>query len=80
MVSFTVVPLHNLDLPAGSRIPFGTKFILQDVPEWLRQDKHILNDINTWGKTSAIRGSVTRVKVPDVGSRCPRHRSSSHRK
>lgn len=44
-MSFTVVPLHNLDLPAGSRIPFGTKFVLQDVPEWLRQDEHILNDI-----------------------------------
>jgi hypothetical protein len=39
------VPLHNLKLPAGSRVPFGTKFVLQDFPEWLRQDKHILTDI-----------------------------------
>jgi hypothetical protein len=31
-MSFTVVPLHNLDLPAGTIIPFGTKFVLQDVP------------------------------------------------
>jgi len=44
-MSFTVVPLHNLNLPAACRIPFGTKFVLQDVPEWLRQDKQILNNI-----------------------------------
>jgi hypothetical protein len=45
MMSFTVVPLHNLRIPAGSRIPFGTKFVLQDVPEWLRQDRNTLDDI-----------------------------------
>jgi hypothetical protein len=44
-MSFTVVPLHNLDLPAGSEIPFGPKFVLQDVPEWLRRDTEILRDI-----------------------------------
>ena len=45
MMSFTVVPLHNLDLPAGSRIPFGKNFVLQGIPEWLKQDKSILSDI-----------------------------------
>src|ERR1035441_6803045 len=44
-MSFTVVPLHNLDLPAGSRIPFGKNFVLQGIPEWLKQDKSILRDI-----------------------------------
>jgi hypothetical protein len=44
-VSFTVVPVHNLDLGVGCRIPFGSKTILQDVPEWLKEDKHILTDI-----------------------------------
>jgi hypothetical protein len=33
VVSFTVVPLHNLDLGAGCRIPFGKTFMLQNVPE-----------------------------------------------
>jgi len=36
-VSFTVVPLHNLNLPAGTVIPFG-KFTIQDVPAWLRTE------------------------------------------
>jgi hypothetical protein len=45
-MSFTVVPLNNLDLPAGTRIPFGPKFILQDVPEWLKNDKKALSDLD----------------------------------
>jgi len=45
-VSFTVVPLHNLDLPAGTCYPIGSKFVIQDVPEWLKQDKGILADIS----------------------------------
>jgi len=44
-MSFAVVPIHDLDLPAGSHIPFGTKFVLQDVPDWLKQDKHTMSDI-----------------------------------
>src|SRR5260370_10933408 len=44
-MSFPVVPMQGLNLPAGSRIRFGTKFVLEDVPEWLRQDKHTLADI-----------------------------------
>jgi len=44
-VSFTVVPVHNLDLGAGRRLSFGSKFVLQDVPEWLKEDKQILTDI-----------------------------------
>jgi hypothetical protein len=43
-MSFTVVPLHNLNLPAGSRVPFG-KFTIQDVPEWLLKDD-ILKDLS----------------------------------
>jgi len=33
-MSFTVVPLHNLNFPKGSVISFG-KFTVQDPPEWL---------------------------------------------
>jgi hypothetical protein len=45
-MSFTVVPIHNLDLPAGTCIPFGDGFVLQDVPDWVKSDSHILADIN----------------------------------
>ena len=45
-MAFTIVPLHNLDVPAGSRIPFGSKFILQDVPEWLKKERFLENLAN----------------------------------
>ncbi len=45
-MSFTVVPLQGLGLPTGSTIPFGTKFVLQDVPEWLKQDENYLKDLS----------------------------------
>jgi hypothetical protein len=45
-VSFTVVPLQGLGLPTGSTIPFGTKFVLQDVPGWLKQDESYLKDLS----------------------------------
>jgi hypothetical protein len=37
-MSFTVVPLHNLNLPTDSRAEFGSGFILQEVPEWVKKD------------------------------------------
>jgi hypothetical protein len=43
-VSFTVVPIHNLNLPSGTVIPFG-KFTIQDVPEWLLKEP-ILNSLS----------------------------------
>jgi hypothetical protein len=48
-MSFTVVPLHNLSLGKGARVPFGDGFILQDVPEWLREEP-ILKDIGYTGR------------------------------
>jgi len=44
-MSFTVVPLHNLSLGKGARVPFGEGLVLQDVPEWLRNEP-ILNEIS----------------------------------
>ena len=44
-MSFTVVPLHFVELAIGTRIPFGPDFVLRDIPEWLRRDKGIMNDI-----------------------------------
>src|SRR5512147_2075028 len=45
-MSFTVVPLHNLDLPVGTSVSFGNGFVLQDVPQWLKDDTGFLTDIN----------------------------------
>jgi len=45
-MSFTVVPLHRLDVGAGARIPFGKKFVLQDMPSWLLADKATMADLN----------------------------------
>jgi hypothetical protein len=45
-VSFTVVPIHNLKLEPGTRVPFGNGFVLQDVPGWLKNDREILNDLS----------------------------------
>lgn len=53
-MSFTVVPLHNLELPAGSRIPFGTKFVLQDVPDWLKKDEGYLKEISRRDRTATL--------------------------
>lgn len=52
-MSFTVAPLHNLSLPAGSRVPFG-KFSIQDVPEWLTNDNGALNDISRHDRMATL--------------------------
>ena len=44
-MSFTVVPLHNLSLPDGMRAEFGNGFILQDVPQWVK-DEPILKGLS----------------------------------
>jgi hypothetical protein len=54
-VSFTVVPLHNLDFPAGTVIRFG-RFAIQDVPQWLLKES-ILEDLS-----KRDRGSVHQAK------------------
>jgi hypothetical protein len=40
-MSFTVVPLHNLYLPAGVRVEFGAGFLLQEIPNWLLRDPEL---------------------------------------
>jgi hypothetical protein len=44
-MSFTVVPIHNLELGPKTRIPFGNGFVLQDVPDWLKTDKGIVDNL-----------------------------------
>lgn len=64
-MSFTIVPLHNLDRPEGSRIPFGKKFAIQDVPTGLEKDKTTLSEI--------ARAVLARM------NKCSRERSTSRR-
>jgi hypothetical protein len=45
-MSFTVVPLHNLNLATGTTVPFGNGLVLQDVPQWVKDDTSYLADIN----------------------------------
>jgi hypothetical protein len=52
-MSFTVVPIHNLVLPAGSHIPFG-KFSIQDVPDWLKKDTDTLNNISRHDRMATL--------------------------
>ena len=51
-MSFTVVPIHNLSLEPGIQIPFGDGFVLQDVPAWLKKDKHTIDDLNRHDRQS----------------------------
>jgi hypothetical protein len=60
-VAFTVVPIHNLDLPVGTVIPFG-RFTVQDVPEWLRNEP-ILKDLSKRDRKSL--GDATQALVSE---------------
>jgi hypothetical protein len=54
-MAFTVVPLHNLHLPPGTIIPFGNDFVLQDMPQWVKDDKGILGDINYYDRQAILQ-------------------------
>ncbi len=53
-MSFTVVPLHDLDLPLGTTIPFGNGFVFQGVPDWLKKDTGFLADINRHDRQATL--------------------------
>jgi hypothetical protein len=46
-MSFTVVPLHNLNLPLSSPIAFGAGFVLTSMPDWAKEDSYILNRLSS---------------------------------
>jgi len=45
-MSFTVVPLHNMNLSLDSPIAFGAGFMLTSVPAWLREDEFMVNRLS----------------------------------
>jgi len=44
-MSFTIVPFHNLDVPADTRVEFGGGFVLQQIPAWVKEES-ILRDLS----------------------------------
>jgi hypothetical protein len=69
-MSFTLVPLHNLDLPPGTRIPFGNGFVLQDTPAWVKADKETLAGINRNDRNLVLDGKhalVAEYEAPSLG-------------
>lgn len=69
-VSFTVVPIHNLNLPPGTVIPFG-KFTIQDVPEWLLKAP-ILNRLSEHDRVDVHRAKQALVSEYEADSYgCP---------
>ena len=65
-MSFTIVPLHNLNLPAGTTIPFG-KFTIQDVPEALLSDG-ILDNLSSHDLASVKRAKHALVSEYEAAS------------
>ena len=68
-MSFTVVPLHNLSLPVGTRAEFGSGFIFQDVPQWVK-DEPILRDLNRHDRQSVLDAKhalVAEYDAPSIG-------------
>lgn len=55
-MAFTVVPLHNVSLPAGTSIPFGNDLIFQDNPQWVRDDQSFLKHLGFSDERSVLDG------------------------
>ena len=73
-MSFTVVPLHLVDVPPGTRIPFGPDFVFEEIPDWLKQDKGIINDLGLTERqlfSAATHAFVAEYEALSLGSPDP---------
>jgi hypothetical protein len=72
-MAFTVVPLHNLRLSSGTRIPFGTKFVLQNVPGWLKKDSYVdqLSRLDRMATLQAQHALVSEYSAAAIGEPDP---------
>lgn len=78
-MAFTVVPLHNLHLPRGTSIPFGNDFVLQDMPQWVKDDKGILGDINYYDRQAILEDKhalVAEYEANSIGQPIPHGQSN----
>ena len=64
-MAFTVIPFHNLSLDPGTTAEFGAGFVLQDVPQWLR-DEPILKDLSRHDRESALAATHALVAEYDA--------------
>jgi hypothetical protein len=53
-MSFTVVPVHNLNLPTISPIAFGNDFVLQSLPEWVKKDESQLERLSAPDRAAVL--------------------------
>jgi hypothetical protein len=75
-MAFTLVPLHNVSLAAGTRIPFGDDLVFQDTPEWVKEDQSFLNFLSHHDKQSVIdskQAFVAEYEAAAIGEPDPEH-------
>jgi len=68
VMAFTVVPLHNVSLPLGTRVPFGDDLVFQDTPEWVKADKAFLKYLAQHDKQSVLDSKHAFVAEYDANS------------
>jgi hypothetical protein len=76
VMSFTVVPLYNVNLTAGTRIPFGDGPVFQDNPEWVKTDTAFLNILSEHDKRSVLSANhafVIEYEASSIGETDPEH-------
>lgn len=84
-MSFTVVPLHGLDIGAGATIPFGKHFGFQDVPHWVTQEecnKGIIADLSRTDRQLLMQtphALVSEYEADSFGYRDPEWQGQNHR-
>src|ERR1035437_7140071 len=72
-MSITIVPLHNLDLPADTRVEFGSGFVLQELPSWVK-DEPILKGLSRKdieGVSAAKLALITEYPASAIGEPDP---------
>jgi hypothetical protein len=75
-MSFTVVPLHNVSLGDGTRIPFGNDLVFQDTPAWVKEDKSFLKYLSEHDKQSVLvsqHAFVAEYEAGAIGEPDPEH-------
>jgi hypothetical protein len=75
-MSFTVVPLHNVNLPAGIRVPFGDDIVFHDTPKWVKDDNSFLKYLGEHDKQSVLHSKhsfVAEYEANSIGERDPEH-------
>jgi len=79
-MAFTVIPLHNLDLPITSHIQFGDGFVLQETPDWVKNDNFILSQLSMNERESlkyAKLALVSEYQASAIGEKDPAFSGSS---